>query len=74
MAERGEISFGVSLSQPALVYSHDGVLPSADSLQEFLNTFPGINLRVDGWPGVRTSEAFHTVTGHYLLGDPRGEG
>ncbi|MBU4054753.1 MAG: hypothetical protein KKA41_10335, partial [Proteobacteria bacterium] len=44
----------------------------AEDLQRWLNTFPGIFVKVDGVPGNITSEAYHKVTGHYLPGDPRG--
>jgi lysozyme family protein len=47
------------------------VLSQAQDLQRWLNTYPGIFLKVDGVPGGRTSEAFKRVTGHYLPGDPR---
>ncbi|MBF0528666.1 MAG: hypothetical protein HQK55_05230 [Deltaproteobacteria bacterium] len=40
-------------------------------LQYWLNTFPGIFLKVDGIPGDMTSETFKTVTGHFLPDDPR---
>ena len=43
----------------------------AVALQEWLNTHPGIYVRVDGAPGPRTSDAWRTLTGHYLPGDPR---
>lgn len=43
----------------------------AANLQRWLNTFPGIFLRVDGIAGPRTSAAFRRVTGRYLPGDPR---
>lgn len=43
-----------------------------ENLQRWLNTFPGIFLRVDGIPGDRTSAAYRRVTGAYLPGDPRG--
>ncbi|ADE14858.1 conserved hypothetical protein [Nitrosococcus halophilus Nc 4] len=52
-------------------YSSQGPLPYARELQEFLNTFPGIYIKPDGWPGEKTSEAFQKVTGYYLQGDPR---
>ena len=42
-------------------------------LQELLNTFPGIALRVDGKLGERSSDAFKRATGHYLRGDPRAQ-
>ncbi len=40
-------------------------------LQKWLNTFPGVFVKVDGVPGMRTSEAFRKVTGKFLPGDPR---
>ncbi|PMR67084.1 hypothetical protein [Halomonas heilongjiangensis] len=43
----------------------------AEHLQRWLNTFPGIFLKVDGIPGDNTSGAYRTATGHYLPGDPR---
>ena len=43
----------------------------AEDLQRWLNTFPGIFVRVDGVPGDRTSEAYRKVTGSFLPGDPR---
>ena len=45
---------------------------AARSLQEALNTFPGISLTVDGDPGRQTSDAYQQVTGHFLQGDPLG--
>jgi len=30
-----------------------------------------VYLKVDGWPGTRTSNAFKVVTGSYLPGDLR---
>ena len=41
-------------------------------LQRYLNTFAGISLRVDGWPGEKTSDAMQAVFGFRLKGDPRG--
>lgn len=43
----------------------------AEELQRWLNTFPGIYVKVDGHPGNRTSDAFRRVTGMFLPGDPR---
>ena len=43
----------------------------AKELQRWLNTFPGIFVKIDGVPGPRTSEAYRKVTGSYLPGDPR---
>ncbi len=48
------------------------ILAQAESLQRWLNTFPGIFLKVDGIAGERTSNAYRRVTGGYLPGDPRG--
>lgn len=39
-------------------------------LQAWLNTFPGIFVKVDGVPGRKTSDAYKKVTGNYLPGDP----
>jgi hypothetical protein len=49
-----------------------GVIERATALQIWLNSHPGIYLKVDGWPGERTSNAFKKVTGSYLPGDGRG--
>lgn len=48
------------------------VLAAAENLQRWLNTFPGVFVKVDGWPGEKTSDAWRTVTGRFLPGDPRG--
>jgi hypothetical protein len=48
------------------------VLKNAAELQKWLNTFPGIFVKPDGWPGERTSDAYKRITGVYLPGDPRG--
>ena len=48
------------------------VTARAEAMQSWLNTFPGIFVKADGIPGMRTSEAYQLVTGHYLPGDPRG--
>jgi lysozyme family protein len=83
MAEKGIIEF---IDQPAplpntppLVVSYS-MHKSSDStivarvldLQNWLNTFPGIFVKVDGVPGNLSSEAYKKVTGIYLPGDPRG--
>ena len=74
LAERGEVAFDETPVGPLIPYSEHGVVPRADDLQAFLHTGPGIRLRVDGWPGRRTSAAFRVVFGRFLDGDPRGEG
>jgi lysozyme family protein len=47
------------------------IVASAENLQRWLNTFPGIFLKVDGIPGERTSTAYKKATGSYLPHDPR---
>lgn len=74
LAERGLIEFagtGEPLAWPLLRYAETEASPWVEALQRFLNTLPGIYVRVDGRAGPRTSEAFHRVTGLYLPGDPR---
>lgn len=80
MAERQEIAFidEPSLNADAIVVPFATKLPStadeirrAEALQHWLNTFVGVYLKVDGWPGTRTSNAFKIVTGRYLPDDPR---
>jgi lysozyme family protein len=51
--------------------SNPAVVRRAEELQKWLNTFPGIFVKVDGHPGNRTSDAFRRVTGGFLPGDPR---
>jgi lysozyme family protein len=79
MAERGLAQFGHEpprTTAPLVVFSTTrprdaAAAERARELQRFLNTFPGIFLRVDGVPGPKTSDAHRRVTGHYLSGDPR---
>ncbi|HRD65837.1 MAG TPA: hypothetical protein PKY50_06740 [Candidatus Competibacter sp.] len=74
LAERGLIEFTGTSERavwPLLRYTKTETSPWAEVLQRFLNTLPGIYVRVDGLAGPRTSEAFHRLTGRYLLGDPR---
>jgi lysozyme family protein len=83
MAETEIIEFSdqptpASNSQPLVVrYANKKptdpvVLKNAEELQKWLNTFPGIFVKPDGWPGDRTSDAYKKITGVYLPGDPRG--
>ncbi len=83
MAEGGQIDFAdqpapTSEAEPLVVgYSEKKpkeptLVSRAEELQQWLNTFPGIFVKVDGVPGPRTSEAYRKVTGSYLPGDPRG--
>ena len=84
MAERGLVDLSqhgvpkpieraIAAEQPIVRYSKSGKIPFGQELQEFLNKFPGIYVKPDGWPGEKTSDAFKIVTGHYLAGDPRRE-
>lgn len=82
MGESGDIDFKdqptpTQNAQPLLV-AFSNTKPKkvedvqrAIELQIWLNTFPGIFVKVDGIPGNRTSEAYLKVTGHPLPGDPR---
>jgi lysozyme family protein len=79
MAERGDITLGKGIPSVSeteggnvfLQYSNKKI-PYAEELQFFLNKFPGVFVKVDGWPGEKTSDAFKKVFGIYLPGDPRG--
>lgn len=57
--------------EPLVTYSTKQKTPMGELLQKALNLFPGIFLKVDGFAGKDTSDAFRKVTGHYLKGDPR---
>ncbi len=81
MAENGYIDF-VDQPSPAveegpIIVSYSTTRPRSpdvaktENLQRWLNTFPGIFVKVDGAPGDRTSAAYFKVTGQYLPGDPR---
>lgn len=72
LEQRGEIPVfsdrGAPRVTPLRFANHK--VERADDLQRFLNTFPGISLRVDGWPGEKTSDAVLQVFGFRLEGDP----
>lgn len=77
LAERDLIEFaggGERIHGPLLRYAETETSPWVEALQRFLNTLPGIYLKVDGRAGPRTSSAFHKLTGWYLLDDPRDSG
>lgn len=82
LAERGDIEFAdqpaPAPNAPPLVVPFSNQRPAdpaaaarAEALQTWLNTFPGIFVKVDGAPGEKTSNAYRSVTGNYLPGDPR---
>lgn len=57
--------------KPVVYFSDDSKIEYGEELQKFLNRFPGVYLKEDGWPGEKTSDAFKKITGYYLIGDPR---
>lgn len=80
LAELGDASFddqpAADAAMPLVRFSPTRPADAAEQaraadLQRWLNTHPGIFLRVDGVAGPRTSDAFRRVTGRYLPGDPR---
>lgn len=74
LEQRGEIGalVGGLPAAPPLRYANNPI-PRAGDLQRFLNSFDGISLRVDEWPGEKTSDAMKKIFGFFLLGDPREE-
>ncbi len=71
LEERGEIILSIRIK--TLFFYSDEVETEADKLQQFLNQFDGIALRVDGLPGESTSTAVKKLFGSYLKGDPRND-
>jgi lysozyme family protein len=82
MAEKGLADFAdqpvpATPKQPPLISysmkksSDPAVVQRALDLQAWLNTFPGVFVKLDGVPGNMTSDAFRAVTGRRLPGDPR---
>ncbi len=72
LEERGEIHFAEAAAAPIFYYSTKPV-EGSEKLQEFLNSLEGVTLRVDGWPGEKTSNAVKKVFGFYLAKDPRND-
>jgi len=82
LAEKGIIQFskeGVPVDQapdklePLVRFSKTQKSEAAAKLQEALNRFPGVFVKVDGVPGPATSDACFRVLGHFLAGDPRAK-
>ena len=81
MAEEGLVSFrdqpAPAAGRPPLITysmkkpSDPAMVQRALDLQAWLNTFPGVFVKLDGVPGEKTSDAFRKVTGRFLPGDPR---
>ncbi len=81
MAELGEIAFKVPAAVPAAAQAvpryamkkstDTSIVAQVESLQRWLGGFPQIFLKVDGVSGEKTSNAYKTVTGSFLPGDPR---
>lgn len=83
MAEHGQIQFPdqpapTEAAKPLVVTytmtksADPAEVANAEQLQRWLNTFSGVFVKVDGVPGEKTSNAYKSVTGGYLPGDPRG--
>ena len=70
LMERGSVE--ATREETPLIRYEDGDPELVKGLQRFLNTCPGITVKVDGKPGPRSSAALQRVTGHYLVGDHRG--
>ena len=64
-------SASTTAKKPVLKYNPRKYAKEAEDLQHFLNTLPGIYVKIDGYAGKKTSDAFKACCGHYLLGDPR---
>ncbi len=75
LAEQGLIGFSQrkERTMPLVRFSTTDVCPSAETLQRFLNSLPGVFVKVDGIAGPKTSDAFRQLSGRYLLGDPRDQ-
>jgi len=58
---------------PPLRYAPREKSAHAIALQEFLNTLPSIYVKVDGYAGDKTSDAFKRATSYYLHGDSRSD-
>ena len=58
---------------PLLRYAPTEKSAQARALQEFLNTLPSIYVKVDGYAGDKTSDAFKRAAGYYLYGDARSD-
>ena len=81
MAEKGLVSFKdqptpASGRPPLINYSMKKpadplIVQRVLDLQAWLNTLPGVFVKLDGVPGERASDAFRKVTGRFLPGDPR---
>lgn len=69
--EAGSAEILPSQNEPLLRYAPSEKNTLAAELQSFLNTLPGIYVKVDGYAGEKTSNAFKKATGYYLFGDVR---
>jgi lysozyme family protein len=61
----------IAAFEPLVKYAPTVFSDAAKTLQTALNQFPGTFVLEDGFAGLRTSDAFQRVTGHFLMGDPR---
>lgn len=58
-------------SKPPITFQFSKATEEGQKLQQWLNSFDGIELATDGITGRNTSDAFMKVTGRYLHGDPK---
>lgn len=70
LEEREEIALQSDMDEPLFLFSNS-YETHGKALQEFLNGFDGISIRVDGRPGKKTSDAVHKLFGFHLKNDPR---
>jgi lysozyme family protein len=71
LAEKGHIVLEPTILDLVVDYSPKKATKEAMELQRELNKLPGIFLLVDGKAGKKTSDAFRSISGKYLPGDPR---
>lgn len=72
LAELDSVSLEPSTSegeQPLIGFRPTEPDPYTEALQRFLNHLPGIFVRIDGFPGPRTSSALRRALGHGLWGE-----
>lgn len=73
LAERGAIEEPLRGTQkvPLFRYRKTTAQDGGEDVQRFLNTLPGVALRVDGVLGPKSSDAMYLAFGCHLRGDPR---
>jgi peptidoglycan hydrolase-like protein with peptidoglycan-binding domain len=71
MEERGLVALEIAPEELGYVFAPKTFSADILRLQAALNALPGVTLKVDGYAGPKTSDAYKRLTGHYLPGDPR---